>query len=260
MPIAHALKADPVRVSYKRAAAFTVIAQASGVLAMSVTLALSPLRDLLAEHELIIHSLALAATVPVFVAFPIAVILQRERLKLAQALQKLAAANELLLHKSRTDALTDLLNRETFMKEMEDRRQNAAHGAMLMIDLDHFKSVNDTFGHQAGDEALILVSRAIRNAVRSRDIVGRLGGEEFGVFIPGEDESFVLDIAERIRREVARIEFRPEPGHLEPLTVSIGLAYEPGNVSSKELIAIADGEMYTAKDSGRNRVSFDSAA
>ena len=100
-------------------------------------------------------------------------------------------------------------------------RQVAAEGALLVIDVDHFKAVNDNFGHEQGDEALRIIARKIRDEVRDTDFVGRLGGEEFSVFLPGMGQPNTEIIAERIRSAVNAAEFTPL-GQQYPLSVSVG--------------------------------------
>jgi len=131
----------------------------------------------------------------------------------------------------------------------------------MMIDLDHFKQINDQFGHPAGDAALRLVAGCIRSNVRVFDTVARYGGEEFAVVMPGTSQPDALAAAERLRREIAAIPFRPGPDQaLLPLTASIGVATlaSPadfdGETPEERLLALADAALYEAKRSGRNRV------
>ncbi len=140
------------------------------------------------------------------------------------------------------------------------RRQEAeGAGALLVIDADHFKAINDRFGHGQGDEALRIISRAIRNSVRGGDLVGRLGGEEFGVFLPGANEMNAADVAERIRRAIADAAFLPN-GARCPLSVSVGGAVYEVRIDFSDLFRVADQRLYEAKEAGRNRVQLSSAA
>ncbi|WP_370172222.1 MULTISPECIES: GGDEF domain-containing protein [Hyphomonas] len=200
-----------------------------------------------------------STVIPVVVSFPIAILLQRERIKLQDALDELAAAHAELAHRSRVDALTGLLNRGAFLAEVEDRLET--HGAILMIDVDHFKTINDTFGHGAGDDALRAISKALASKARPTDLVGRLGGEEFAVFLTGcMDEATAQERAEDIRQGIHAIRFEPEPGKLHAITASIGVAIALPRSPIEDVILRADKSLYRAKNSGRNRVILDSAA
>jgi diguanylate cyclase (GGDEF)-like protein len=173
-------------------------------------------------------------------------------------LRDLAIAHRELALSASTDSLTALLNRGAFTSLVDDYlsgRAPAHGGALLVIDIDHFKRVNDSFGHDRGDEALQLVAATIKGAVRAVDLVGRLGGEEFGVFLPGLGASTAEAAAERIRQAIADAEFLPG-GMPRRLTVSIGGAVFDRDVAFKDLYRLADSRLYAAKNSGRNRVCF----
>ncbi|MBX6332806.1 MAG: diguanylate cyclase [Gemmatimonadaceae bacterium] len=160
-----------------------------------------------------------------------------------------------------TDPLTQTHNRRALMErltaELERARRYALQLSMLMIDLDHFKAVNDSYGHVVGDEVLRGVSRILQREARAVDVVARFGGEEFVVVLPETGEEGAMALAERIRSRVA--ETPPlsggEYGWLR-VTVSIGVATIPSpRVNSPEdLIALADEALYRAKAQGRNRV------
>ena len=160
-----------------------------------------------------------------------------------------------------TDPLTQTHNRRALMErltaELERARRYALQLSMLMIDLDHFKAVNDSYGHVVGDEVLRGVSRILQREARAVDVVARFGGEEFVVVLPETGEEGAMSLAERIRSRVA--ETPPlsggEYGWLR-VTVSIGVATVPSpRVNSPEdLIALADEALYRAKAQGRNRV------
>ena len=123
-----------------------------------------------------------------------------------------------------------------------------------MIDADNFKAINDLFGHEAGDEALTIIARSIRAVLRAGDLVGRMGGEEFGVYLPGVDQRGAEAIAERIRRSVNLAVFAPDDRQ-RTLSVSIGGAVFEGPASFSALFRIADQRLYGAKQTGRNRVT-----
>jgi diguanylate cyclase len=179
--------------------------------------------------------------------------------------EQLRQANRNLELLATTDWLTDCLNRGAFTQRVcRDLERNVAPdnrkgGVLLIVDVDTFKAVNDRFGHQQGDEALRLIAAAIRDCVRSSDLVGRVGGEEFGIYLSGAD-LFVGDhVAERIRRSVSELRFTPEDVHW-PLSVSIGGAAFSGSAAFKDLYRLADQRLYEAKNTGRDRVALMQAA
>ena len=98
--------------------------------------------------------------------------------------------------------MTGMLNRESFFAALEGSRRKSDRGALLIIDADHFKKINDNFGHLTGDAALLEIAAAISRAIRVGDILGRIGGEEFGAFLVGASDKEAIRVAERIRREV----------------------------------------------------------
>ncbi len=157
-----------------------------------------------------------------------------------------------------TDSLTGLYNRRRFL-ELSERefakclRYNRSL-AMFMIDIDHFKNVNDTHGHDAGDEVLRSLSEISIMALRNADIVGRLGGEEFGVLLPETGKEAAIEVAERLRTSVERAVIATNSAELT-ITVSIGVATMPPDTKDiQALLKRADVALYDAKQSGRNRV------
>ncbi|HEY0839679.1 MAG TPA: GGDEF domain-containing protein [Vulgatibacter sp.] len=159
---------------------------------------------------------------------------------------------------ARYDVLTGVLNRRTLDDEASRTAAlSAGLGlpcAVLMMDLDHFKEVNDTFGHPAGDAALRHFAAVVSSALRSTDVFGRYGGEEFVVLIPGASASHARAAAERLRALVAASPVSFE-GREIPLTVSVGIAWEDAAESGfVALLGRADAALYLAKDGGRDRV------
>ena len=130
-------------------------------------------------------------------------------------------------------------------------------GSLLVIDADHFKLINDNLGHQTGDEALKLIASSIKGSLRDADIVGRIGGEEFGVFLPGAEETDASQVAERIRSTISSAVF-PEAGNRYNLTVSVGGVSFRRRASFDELFSTADSHLYRAKANGRNQVAMTS--
>jgi diguanylate cyclase (GGDEF)-like protein len=157
------------------------------------------------------------------------------------------------------DGLTGIHNRSFFAAAIPGVRagcfRRASPLALLMLDLDHFKRVNDRWGHATGDATLRAVASALAEHVRAADVLVRWGGEEFVIACPDTDSTLASEIAERIRAAVARLE-PARLGHPGPLTVSIGVAVlAPGSEESTDaLLARADAALYRAKQAGRDRV------
>lgn len=179
-------------------------------------------------------------------------------------LRELAIANERLMQIASTDGLTSCLSRVAFTTLVDAYLQKFAtaddpthKGALLVLDVDHFKSVNDRFGHDVGDDALKSIVGSIRETLRDIDLVGRMGGEEFGVFLPGVSPVDTATVAERILRTVGATNFLPR-GTPYPLSVSIGGAIfaGPPPADFAALYKVADQRLYDAKRNGRNRVEL----
>jgi len=157
------------------------------------------------------------------------------------------------------DGLTGVYNRQEFYRRLKnelDRSLRYGHTfTLLMVDLDHFKRVNDTYGHQCGDDALRAVTSRLLKDVRNFDIVARYGGEEFVVIMPETGTAGARAVAERLCESVASGSITTTRGAVLDLTVSIGMAAFPTDARSEDdLIAAADQALYTAKARGRNRV------
>ena len=128
---------------------------------------------------------------------------------------------------------------------------------MLMLDIDHFKEVNDTYGHKVGDRVLQALSLTCREILREFDVLGRLGGEEFAVLLPMTDGAAAREIAERLRQAVGRAQVPLERGLPLGFAVSIGVAQMPAReVNIDTLLHLADLALYQAKRNGRNQVSI----
>lgn len=172
--------------------------------------------------------------------------------RMADALMR---SHEELRDRARTDELTGLPNFRAFREAIEDEIERADRFeksfGVLILDLDHFKSYNDTWGHLAGNEALELAAETIRQTVRAVDIPARYGGEEFAVIVPASDAEGLASLAERIRIAIAQL---PPIEDRRTLTVSVGGALYPSDgVTPEELFATADQRLYEAKERGRNR-------
>lgn len=164
-----------------------------------------------------------------------------------------------------TDGLTGLTNHRTFqdrLAEILDRGdRHGQSAAMLLCDVDHFKKVNDTYGHPVGDEVLRQVARVLRTAVRKIDVPARYGGEEFAVVLESTNLEGAMNLAERIRTDVAALVIDSDKGPFQ-ITMSIGIATFPDDARERSvLIERADSALYLAKESGRNRcVSYQTLA
>lgn len=154
-----------------------------------------------------------------------------------------------------TDPLTALPNRRAFERGMLGQRRAGEQSALLALDLDHFKAVNDTYGHAAGDLVLQQVAVVLRANMRQRDLLARVGGEELSVLLPATGATRARQIANRLRREVAAIEIDWE-GTVITVTVSIGVALADGGLPADKLFAQADAALYAAKRGGRDCVVF----
>jgi two-component system, cell cycle response regulator len=159
------------------------------------------------------------------------------------------------------DAMTGLFNRRAFeeLLTVEGERRGGGPLSLLMIDIDNFKSINDRFGHPAGDEVIVAVGKAIGEECRGGDLAARYGGEEFAVLLPGASEASATGVAERIRGRIASIDFKFSIGDFN-VTGSFGVACrrEP-QIGMRDLISQADRALYVAKRSGKNRVSVHEA-
>lgn len=191
----------------------------------------------------------LALGMPTALGGPILLFLQVRSAQLREANRRLEAL-------ASTDWLTDCLNRRAFTSRVgSSLSRMSGGGALLVIDADHFKTVNDRFGHDRGDEVLQLIAGAIRDSVRDGDLVGRLGGEEFGVYLKDAGLEVTSRAAERIRAAVNAL-FVSSDGIAQRLSVSIGGAVCAEDIGFSELFRVADQRLYNAKHAGRNRVEL----
>lgn len=183
-------------------------------------------------------------------------ILQRKNEQLELAQSKLIQANEDLEYLSFHDNLTSLYNRRYFMTTLKHHfddafRQNKSV-SLMMIDIDHFKTINDRFGHNAGDEALKVFGGILSKVIRGGDIAARWGGEEFTVFMPSTNQQEALQLAERIQQSLDETRFKV----IDSLTVSIGVSEYDGEDTIKSWLERTDSALYKAKSKGRNCVHF----
>ncbi len=161
-----------------------------------------------------------------------------------------------------TDALTGMYNRRFFMDRLQeefDRMQR--HGSVLSVlvfDLDHFKRVNDSYGHDVGDAVLIAIADVVNQVKRTTDIACRFGGEEFALLLPETDRIGAINLAQRMRRGIENYAYLPAVGHNLRVTASIGVAtLTQRDKAPESLLKTADRALYRAKDGGRNMVCID---
>jgi diguanylate cyclase (GGDEF)-like protein/PAS domain S-box-containing protein len=176
------------------------------------------------------------------------------RRNLEDANRRLAAANARLEELATTDALTGLKNRLVLQQQLDEEHRRALRYeeplSLVLLDVDHFKSFNDTFGHPAGDEVLQHLARLLRETARTTDVVARFGGEEFAILLPRTDFDGAVRLAERFRHAIASASWERRP-----VTASFGVATHLSNMAdSSALVSAADTAMYRAKQLGRNRV------
>ncbi|MFQ5480467.1 MAG: diguanylate cyclase [Thermodesulfobacteriota bacterium] len=179
-------------------------------------------------------------------------------LRIINLQSELLLAKEKIRIQSRTDALTGIANRRAVFDHLDAELKRSERDkksiSIAMLDLDHFKDINDTYGHQAGDAILTECVARISGSIRPYDFIGRYGGEEFLLVLPGTDESNAMIVCERI---LGRVQAEPViyNGISIPCTLSIGLATWSGREDVDKLIEASDKALYMAKEKGRNRVA-----
>ena len=162
---------------------------------------------------------------------------------------------------ARQDGLTGVANRRHLMERLEVEFARCARYrrpfSLMMLDLDHFKSINDTHGHQVGDVVLKEVARCLGEVLRTNDVLGRYGGEEFAVVLPETDVDAAVAVGQRCREAIADLKIPLEDEAVLRVTVSIGVAGQPDirHCKSSDLVHAADAALYEAKRSGRNRLN-----
>lgn len=171
---------------------------------------------------------------------------------------ELIATKNKLQRLASTDYLTGIYNRREFNKLAEQEllrcERNGLKATLLLLDLDHFKTINDTYGHAGGDSVLVGVTDRIKGELRGYDIFARIGGEEFAILLPEVSEDNAIDIAERCLTKVSEIPFYFEGQDIE-VSVSIGMSVSSSNLKSlDDVLKSADRRLYHAKQSGRNQL------
>ena len=221
-----------------------------------------PLADLLLNRETLLADFAefdLTLLITVVVAVnPVLAVVAVPTVLLARRF----IMHSQLLAASRVDTKTGLLNASTWEREAEVEIARATRTgiplAVALVDIDHFKAVNDTYGHLVGDKTLRAVTDALQSQLRAYDLAGRFGGEEFAILLPHAREVDALHVAERLRAHIAGMSVPvgddPESGPVVQVTISVGVASLDGTARElTDLLAAADAALYYAKETGRNR-------
>jgi diguanylate cyclase (GGDEF)-like protein len=223
----------------------------------------TPVMLLTARSDVEVKRRAQAAGADDFLAKPVSApelqIRIAAMLRIRSLTEQLDAANRRLAELADTDGLTGIANRRHFDQVLSDEHKRATRYkrplSLAMVDIDHFKKINDTHGHAIGDVALKAVSAALAETIRQSDRVARLGGEEFGIVAPEVGPAGGFTLGERLRKRVEELTVAGEAGPF-PVTISIGVVSWDGACPTtiESLLKSADDALYQAKASGRNRV------
>ncbi len=185
-----------------------------------------------------------------------AVIVFRDITEQKRHLQSLENVNKLLEKQATTDYLTGIYNRikfnQSLVLEMSRAERYSSPLALIIFDIDHFKKINDTYGHSAGDDALRLIAKIVALNIRKTDIFARWGGEEFVIQAPGVSLAEAVKFADKLRSKIEKYDFK----YPEKITISIGVTVFQSGDSSTTLVNRADEALYDAKKSGRNQVRY----
>lgn len=205
------------------------------------------------EPENLVRRLLVTAVVSFVVATPITYYILEQKRKLAKLSRELA-------YMASIDQMSGLLNRTSFIHAIRENLHTpkgaATDGSFLFVDIDNFKSLNDRFGHSIGDDAIRSVAEVIKSHCENGNVAGRIGGEEFGLFLPKANKKLALSIAENLRRQVRKIVVRRDEKQ-ERLSVSIGVSIHKAGQTISTFVQNADEAMYQAKAAGRNKVMFE---
>jgi two-component system cell cycle response regulator len=228
-----------------------------GGLALTVALTLVDTRS----GELRPRNLALLGFAAM-VVFLRLILTARERGRLARRLEGALDEQRRL---AVSDGLTGLFNRRFFEElltiEVERARRNGGQVGLLVIDVDHFKRINDRYGHQGGDRVLAELAKRLRGTVRDLDVVARYGGEEFVIVFPEQDPELLPEFAERCRLAICRLPYRLPDGREIEVTASVGAASFPDHgLDAERLVRVADAALYRAKERGRDRIEIGESA
>ncbi|HQS02688.1 MAG: hypothetical protein B7Y07_10380 [Halothiobacillus sp. 24-54-40] len=200
------------------------------------------LAELIAEYERIIRDMRRVISHS-----------DRTELELSVANQRLRELTEALTFQNRHDGLTRLLNRNTFIFETE-RLLTQAPIALILLDIDHFKQVNDRYGHPTGDKVLMGLAALLHNAIKAPNFSGRMGGEEFAAIIPTDQIRDAIAIAELISSQIRDLRCTNEPGLR--ITASLSITVAQAKVPFEKLYLCGDDALYRAKHNGRDRIEI----
>lgn len=201
--------------------------------------------------------LTVSGVLPMITAFPSLSFIFIRNHQLQSAYSALEKAHNELQARSKIDFMTGLYNREAFFDIMKTIRSRIDTGALLLIDADRFKDINDKHGHAVGDRALKLIAYALQNVTRKGDIIGRIGGEEFCIYLPQAGRAAAISVAERVRVEVESTLFIAGDNKPITITISSGGALAHKEDSNSQVLSRADHCLYQAKSQGRNCVVFE---
>ncbi len=197
-----------------------------------------------------VNAMIFAAIVPAIIGIPICLAIARMSLTLSRAQTELQQLAD-------TDPLTQLPNRRSFFHQadacLKGQRECNQPAALMVIDADHFKELNDNFGHAVGDQALVVIAQVLRDSFRQSDLICRVGGEEFAVLVPGMTMADAKTLASRVVDKVAASPLLTDTAVIE-FSVSCGVADTHTSFDLAALFKAADDAMYIAKSQGRNRV------
>ncbi|WP_081761447.1 GGDEF domain-containing protein [Methylopila sp. 73B] len=240
-----------------------VLLRSTGVAILSVALSLGLAVTLVPALGGVVDGNAwlMCVLCPLLIAWPASAwqFWQHEQLRAARAAlvaahEELQRAHDALAETARRDGLTGLLNRESLLAVVEQARSSPEAAWLLVADLDHFKAINDRYGHAAGDDVLTQVASRLSSGLGEGDAVGRLGGEEFAVVLASADEDHAADAAERLRAAVAQTPILVEGDVRLNVTISVGGAAIDPALPVRDAYTSADARLYEAKRAGRNRV------
>lgn len=223
-----------------------------------VVLMLPATLEFAAQDNQLTRTMALGALIYVVAAFRAARIFSSALRRSIQLTHELHVAREAAELQARTDALTGMRNRRAFHEQgellMAQARRYDDPLALISLDVDHFKGVNDTWGHAAGDATLRCVAEIVHHTIRTSDVAGRVGGEEFAILLPRASAEQAAAMAERLRASMEATPVRADGRELR-FTASFGVAVRgQGTETLEQLLALADKALYEAKQGGRNRV------
>lgn len=245
---------NPAKAFFHRFRPIFVWTAAGTAAAVVVSLAAAGALNILAPATAAMRETALATVVAVLVGTPLAFIC-------GTMATRIAALRSKVLRVSQNDGLTSCLNEATFSAMVETySNQSPAPGSdplgtILLVNLDDLRVVNSRFGYTWGNEALASVAATIKSTVRNGDIVGRISGDQFGVFLPGANEAFARSVANRIRTNVAKIQFFPT-GIRYPLSIRAGAVIVSTRIGFDDLLRKVDGTLAMTRAPGRDWIEY----